>query len=1197
MQSIQEPKKTIKAYKLFRVKKGQPGKLFPLFIGANTPTPMHRWISAEFIPTKGFAERPGWHVGRLPIANHLMRKDGSMPPDRVWAEVEIPADVDWQEEANKQPTKDIKGKVPSGGYYRFKRPAHQGGEWLIAGAIKVNKVLDQKEVDRIISSKMNESFAHPKSDRELEIEDYEKITSDQYAAISRMMRARGYDIHGAADAKFLIARQAGLAAINNNPKLADEYGGRSLQAAVEVGKTHRRVILYDDWAEVVGLALGATKPKPPTYSTKSTSPILKRVVKKFGLTHDPASAGFIMPNGTLLDLSGGGVGVRGDDHRIVLQFMPGKDDQLKDFVALGPIRMIYTRDTLFDIRKKPTNEQFRKLREIIGLKHGDVYIDVWSSMGKDAREYKQGVLPDRVIADIEYFYKNHELPPISKAAVFHVDESALCEATKSEVLDTKLIDKFRNDYLLLMRNLSRIKNYSSLVEFMKALKRYEGSLEMTFGGRSVDRHVFSTEQSPLRTAMFQMGLKPKEIDVVVDYWQDELYKFLYALTSERAWDRDVWHGSEDQAIRSFNNTRAKWRAKADRAARTFWNRMHSALDLFSDMAGKKIDIPQDETIEVDGRNVILFGYNDEKHRDNLNAKITGLKRALAIAKSKLPRLFPKNLQIVFKFTPDIKTAGEYHHYFDSGSRAISVSFLANTPEEAMKTIIHEAAHHYYYTVLDERIIQQWRQVFLANFKDSYLDLNKLASIWDRHENMGITSLVDKVLVKEDPVLAKQLDYVILHSRNQNSPFWTRDDLQKIIDSGEKIPAPKMLASGYSGKNTGEMFAETVAAYLSRGSGAVPDYLIGLLRKTFESELKEQYASRTGSEGGYHCSSKPIDQHDDMAGVMALLDTEYGSEWYGRILQAIGDDEALELQDEEPSDITSKQGRAWSEKALDLILKRDMRMLFVSDEPDHDYGDYCYSVDFPKGAKVTAFTDYNHPSGTAYVFHASVKPIFKKIDKIDESVNQDFQRAAMKSIGHLASTTHKGKGVKIVGEFEIGNGKMIIHGDNVLTPGEAEFKRVREGWKGLLFTVGKSYYFVLEKDPNRAWLFVPWGSVGDAFNPKPMGLRATLQSIYDAHGVKPDFSANMNTPLPIVYIPPESVPFIKGASSPGGEWLKPSTSLKDVVVIDGRSVILGKEQAGAAIRGKKALRAVDIGSLRESAMAQAVRMAISEIRSS
>ena len=146
-----DPVKTVKAYKLLKMKKSKPGQVFPLFIGATVPTEMGKWLDADFIPTKGFAPRPGWHFGYLPIAPHLMKKDGTMPKDRVWVEVEIGADKDWQAEAEKQGG-DIKGEIPEDGYYTYPRPMSQGGQWMIAGTMKINRVLNDTEVAGILEA-------------------------------------------------------------------------------------------------------------------------------------------------------------------------------------------------------------------------------------------------------------------------------------------------------------------------------------------------------------------------------------------------------------------------------------------------------------------------------------------------------------------------------------------------------------------------------------------------------------------------------------------------------------------------------------------------------------------------------------------------------------------------------------------------------------------------------------------------------------------------------------------------------------------------------------------------------------------------------------------------------------------------------------------------------------------------------------
>ena len=172
---VQPPQKTIKAYKLFRIKGGDTSKLYPLFVNANTPVETGQWIAAEVGPLtdKGkvkskigqLAFRPGWHAGDLPQATHIGEggtpgKPEFRPKDQVWAEVEFPADINWQEEANKRAKRNKQGEIiartaqitdtiPEGGFYRYKTNPNMTGNWLIGGSMKVNRVLGDSEVAAI----------------------------------------------------------------------------------------------------------------------------------------------------------------------------------------------------------------------------------------------------------------------------------------------------------------------------------------------------------------------------------------------------------------------------------------------------------------------------------------------------------------------------------------------------------------------------------------------------------------------------------------------------------------------------------------------------------------------------------------------------------------------------------------------------------------------------------------------------------------------------------------------------------------------------------------------------------------------------------------------------------------------------------------------------------------------------------------
>ena len=207
-----EPKKTVKAYKMFRVHPKHPGKLFPLFVDADTPVEMGKWIDAKEGEMRNgkvkskigdLAYRPGWHAGDLPIATHIGDKDEEQKAEikrikaqrkkvldrlgndktgkrvakakhpfpewvnaprlrnhrHIWAEVEMPDDVDWHSEATKRGMNEkgkfvpsqahITDQIPKGGHYRYKTNPNMTGNWIIGGSMKVNRILPDEEVESI----------------------------------------------------------------------------------------------------------------------------------------------------------------------------------------------------------------------------------------------------------------------------------------------------------------------------------------------------------------------------------------------------------------------------------------------------------------------------------------------------------------------------------------------------------------------------------------------------------------------------------------------------------------------------------------------------------------------------------------------------------------------------------------------------------------------------------------------------------------------------------------------------------------------------------------------------------------------------------------------------------------------------------------------------------------------------------------
>ena len=191
--SANKPKKTRKAYKLFRVAKVKSGPnkgqvaLYPLYVAQRSMPdglPIGEWMRAEmgeYVIVDGEKRvkgkdgvtklkfRPGWHAALLPFARHIGNKilpDGSTggpvssrKPDQVWAEVEFGDDKDYSAELEKQGG-EITDRVPILGSYSFNTNKSAEGVWLIGGDMKINRILNDAEVETINTK--NGQYDHPR---------------------------------------------------------------------------------------------------------------------------------------------------------------------------------------------------------------------------------------------------------------------------------------------------------------------------------------------------------------------------------------------------------------------------------------------------------------------------------------------------------------------------------------------------------------------------------------------------------------------------------------------------------------------------------------------------------------------------------------------------------------------------------------------------------------------------------------------------------------------------------------------------------------------------------------------------------------------------------------------------------------------------------------------------------------------------
>lgn len=125
--------------------------------------------------------------------------------------------------------------------------------------------------------------------------------------------------------------------------------------------TGRGAPITGDHAAALQRAIGGRFKPPKAKRTPALSPrSYNKVLNTFGLTNDMNEAGYILPDGNLLNLRGGAQpGVRGRDHREVGD---GTTKSMYQFMMKGPVRI--DRNSAH-LARPPTPAQERQIAQLV----------------------------------------------------------------------------------------------------------------------------------------------------------------------------------------------------------------------------------------------------------------------------------------------------------------------------------------------------------------------------------------------------------------------------------------------------------------------------------------------------------------------------------------------------------------------------------------------------------------------------------------------------------------------------------------------------------------------------------------------------------------------------------------------------------------------------------------------------------------
>lgn len=152
-------------------------------------------------------------------------------------------------------------------------------------------------------------------------------------------------------------------------------------------------------------------------SIKHDNEIMNLAIERFGLTNNIRQAGYILPDGRLLNFGEGGR--RDTDHRAIegiykANNIPIWSDEYRynyvvDFMNRGAIRCDVN-NGLLDMTKEPTQEQYKMLKTFARYSD-EIYLDFTDDKGNNIHSVDYGnPRPQKLVTDIYNFFNEGILP-------------------------------------------------------------------------------------------------------------------------------------------------------------------------------------------------------------------------------------------------------------------------------------------------------------------------------------------------------------------------------------------------------------------------------------------------------------------------------------------------------------------------------------------------------------------------------------------------------------------------------------------------------------------------------------------------------------------------------------------------------------------------------------------------------------------
>lgn len=373
----------------------------------------------------------------------------------------------------------------------------------------------------------------------------------------------------------------------------------------------------------------------------------------------------------------------------------------------------------------------------------------------------------------------------------------------STTLDLAWLERLRKDFLTLMKNLPKVKDYETAIELSEAFNIFKNRFSKLFFERFLN--------TDLKYQYESFGITEDDAKYIDKKLRTISWNFYVELDVPiiRA---DTYY-SKEARFRQFEEALPNWETRVRKKAQVFWKEMKEVIEWMTRHKPLTVNEPDEEQVVLEGFRVLVRGRNLESTW--ITEAIETFKEGLRIYKrnagTRLPVLLKHQLPLILECEAALEKAGTYNH---NGTISFYASTLVTeTPERAAHILAHEMGHHMW-RLLDGGAREFWTTALEGDYGD--LDIEELLRKWPS-DAWAFDML--KYMSESDPILGLQVE--TLHNSPSYSRLDTKEDFERLLASGVRtIKVPKTPISGYAGKSPEEAFCEAIGLIVAYGPRAV-----------------------------------------------------------------------------------------------------------------------------------------------------------------------------------------------------------------------------------------------------------------------------------------------------------------------------------------------------------------------------------------